>query len=760
MNTLKDLRLKSKKEVQEYLGKKSDEELVELFAHIIEDKPLLYESAIEFIINRLYSDNKVFVNLLCSLIEKTASDLAFKNIINLIRKVALNNPKTTLAIAKKMIDLRVGDGMCSGIIISPLLGDNAVDNEIFSYLKSEDLFLQRHSLFAIYYAITTGTAENNLVNLIKNLIKVVKNISQENTDILIPCLMSALFVDKGLVLPVLKKEIEQRGYTAALIYACRALYRKDFPISLLKKAVQIIESEAPENEIIDEALARIYEEDKDFVIERLRKRVKECNRARIAGDILVSTIQKTDYFPVIQMLEEEIDNGNDIMIYFGENILEVFFPSKQEWLKWCKKWKDDEQKRVVILRSLEKILSEFLSKFTKDQQSSLQDNDIALINEAIDLVKELAEKNGLDYKEETKDINFGKDSREGAKYREEAIKALRIINKLLYPPAKIDINVLKENLKNYPYLSKAIGKDLVKIAKSGRLHPLVFIYSEMMDENKIVELHKKLESEKDENKKLQIASQLDSLLRLKREQKYWEQVFRTLCESKIPKSKLESKFRDLVKDLNNVKSILAELEVIARLVPYFNVEIEPDIPELRPKKFDAKIEFNGQEALIEIRFVEEKTEFKVARGVVISSTPGEKVKKVLLDKLFKGQLMEGKVDPKMPVILVLCLDTGLDYLDAENAIYGQLQFQFKIRKDTGQIVESGMIRESNSFYEIKGTDIVSAIAVYKRDYTRKDPLVGKLYLPPPSVVPRNPLSREFRVRLRDALFRAFNEFDG
>ena len=69
MDTLKDLRFKPKKEVDEYLEKKSDKELLEMFEHIIKNNPFPYESAIEFIVNKLYSSNETFVKLLCSLIE-------------------------------------------------------------------------------------------------------------------------------------------------------------------------------------------------------------------------------------------------------------------------------------------------------------------------------------------------------------------------------------------------------------------------------------------------------------------------------------------------------------------------------------------------------------------------------------------------------------------------------------------------------------------------------------------------------------------
>ncbi|OYT33345.1 hypothetical protein B6U96_16155 [Archaeoglobales archaeon ex4484_92] len=577
MDTLKDLRFKPKKEVDEYLEKKSDKELLEMFEHIIKNNPFPYESAIEFIVNKLYSSNETFVKLLCSLIEKTTFDLAFGKIINPIKKVASNNPEKTVEIAKKIIDLKIGDGLCSGIIISPLLGDGIDNDEIISHLKSNDLFLQKHSLVAIREFLTTKNDTEHIKPLIENLTRVVENIDQENTDILIQCLIDAFLIDRESVLPVLEREIERRGYLAAIVYADNASFRRELPVSLLKKAVQIIESENPENEIIDRALARIYEEDKEYVIHKLRERLRESGRVRIAGDMLIYAIQK-DYSAVIQMLEEEIDNGNYKMVYSGERILKEFFPSKKEWLDWCKKWKDDERKREVILRSLREILTELMNY----KPSTIRD-------EAIALVKEFATKEGIDYEKVTKKISLGKDTHKGAKYKESTIKALYVVKNLLHPPVQIDTEILRENLKNYPYLSEAIGADwLIKNAKSKHPHLLAYIYSKKVDYEKISELSKKLESEKDKNKKLQMALQYERLVRILSAQRYWNQVFKTLNEYglKIPKSKL--------RDPENAESVLAEAEVIARLAPHFKVEIEPDIPELRPKRLDAKLNLMGK----------------------------------------------------------------------------------------------------------------------------------------------------------------------
>lgn len=732
MDIFEYLHFKPKEKVEEYLEKKSDKELLEIFEHIIENNPFFYESAIEFIVNKLYSSNESFLRLLCSLIEKTSSDLAFEKVINFIKKVASNNPEKTVEIVKKIIDLKIGDCLCSGLIISPLLGDNTINNEIVSYLNSNDLFLQRHSLVAIHSFLSTKSDTETAKHLIENLTRIAENIDQENTDILVQCLIDAFLINKESILRVLEREIERRGYLAAIVYAKNASFQRELPISLLKKAVQIIESENPENEIIDRALARIYEEDKDYVINKLRERIRESDKVRIAGSMLIYTIQK-DYSVVIQMLEEEIDNRNYKMVYFGEHILEELFPSRKEWLDWCKKWKDDERKREVILRSLGKILTELMNY----QPSTIR-------NEAIALVKEFASKEGIDYEKETRKIDLGKDTREGAEYRESTVKALYIVKKLLHPTVQINTEILRENLKNCPYLSNAVGVDwLIKNAKSKRPHLLAYIYGEKVDVGKISELAKKLGLEKDENKRLQIVWQYTQLVHTLSEQRYWEEVFKTLDKYglKIPKSKL--------RDIENAESVLAEAEVIARLAPHFKVEIEPDIPELRPKKLDAKIEFNGQECLIEVAVVKERIEAEVSHGAI--EMPGGKVKSVLLNK-FRKQLKEGKVDPKMPIVLVLCLGTALNSYEVENAIYGQLQLQFKMRTDTKQIIEEGSTRAENSFYDIEGTNIVTAIAAYKRDYTKSDPLVGKLYLPPPPIAPKNPLTRNFRVKLRNALF--------
>lgn len=378
-----------------------------------------------------------------------------------------------------------------------------------------------------------------------------------------------------------------------------------------------------------------------------------------------------------------------------------------------------------------------LSKLINYKPSEVRDRAIAL-------VKDFSIRNGIDYDAETRRINLKGDPKEGKENKESTIKALYLLEIILNPPAPIDVKTLSDNFEKAPHLSKAIDAEwLIKSASSRNPHPLVYIFcSKLPKEEDLERLRKKLEKEDDKNKKFWLAFEYEQLLRTIKYQSYWENVFRVLEEYgvKIRKTKLQ--------DIDNAWNILAEAEVLSRLALSFDIKPEPDIPELRPKKLEALIEYDGEKALIEVRTVQDRLEESLAHGVV-SSIPGGKVKSVLRDK-FEGQLKGGKADPGIPILIVLCLERFMDMVEVRNAIYGALQFSYKIRNDTHEIVEEGTKREENAFYDIPGTEIVTAIGAYRRDYDKDDPLVGNLHHP--YKPPTNKMSQKFRLRLRGALF--------
>lgn len=343
--------------------------------------------------------------------------------------------------------------------------------------------------------------------------------------------------------------------------------------------------------------------------------------------------------PVLSKIESEIDAGDPVLLEIGDSVLEDLFSSQEDGIAWCERWSGDERKERVILKSLGMILT----KLTNYEQNEIRER-------AVELVKIFAEKKGIDYEKETNGIEFKSDSNTGWENKEKAIKALQVLLAIRFPKISIDIGTLSNNLKKAPHLSKAIGDDwLIKNASSDRPHIIAYIFHQKLPgEGELELLKKKWEKEQEENKRFGIAFEYSVLLRALQSQNYCENVFRRLEQHKIKirKSKL--------RDVDNAKNILAEAEVLSRLAPFFEITIEPDIEELRPKKLEALIKFEGEEVLIEVATVEERREVLFAQGFGSFPAPGGKVKSVLLRK-FKEQLKEGKTDPGIPILLILNL---------------------------------------------------------------------------------------------------------
>ena len=688
---------KNEEDIVKLLKDKSNEELLEIFNSIVKESIFFYKIALIHLIDKLYSTNDSFIEILIELIEENMCDYMINRIINPIKVIALRNFEITCEIIKKMQNMGKRPGVCSGIMTSMLLGEGLLDKEVTTNLASEDCILQRNSLVAI-----SSSDLDKFKIFFPNIIDNVENVHQENKDILIYCLVKEFYqLNDESALIVLRKEIENADCNTVLSFINYIQFREGFPIELIKKAVIKIEREYENHPLIDAALGLIYKEDSKFVVDRLRTRLNEKSRYTIANEMLKLKIKEVGVTQVIKMFEEEIDKNNSRMIYFGERELNDFLGPGQDSIIWCEKWKGDKRKEIIILRLLHDILTVLINY-----------NPSEIRNRAISLVREFGLNKGLDYEEITKKINLGKDPNEGAKYKEDTLKALEVINHILYPPPIINVNILKKNLEKYPYICKAIGKDwLIRNATSKKPHLLAHIYSSE-SKNNIYQL-------------------------------YWEQVFKVLDRYKI-----EIKIKKL-QDVENARFILAEAEVFSRLAPTFKINKEPDIKEFGRSKLEAKIEYNGQAALIEVATVEELLEFEVSGQ--ISCIPGRKTKNILMGK-FRKQLKNGKVDPGIPVIFILCLGADKDFLDVESAIYGILKANFVTNAETLEVVEEGLKREEGSFYKEEHSDIVTAIVAYTRDYYRSDSLVGRIFFPPNYIISKNPMGREFRLRLRDALF--------
>ena len=719
--------------INQQLDKVSNEDLVELTNKFLE-RPFQFKSVLTSALNRLFDDTAEFAEMFNNFYEKTYLDLTP------LREGTINKQKQVFSLVKRLIHIEKGQGTLAGILLSWIVQemDEAKDFMIEG-LNSNDLYLQRYSLMALNSIISNADIQDKS-EYFEMLKRVASNILQENTHFLIFGLQYAFEEDEDSFGIVLEDEIIRRGIKGAKTYIQVVYGRSKISASILQKTVEMVESEDPESDILDMGLAKIYESNPDFVVEKLKKRLIDHKRIRLADGFLLHKINDIGTGPVIEMLESLIDEGNSVLLNIGESIIEDFFPNFEDnadWVDWCENWKDDTKKEKIILKSLGLILSKLINY----KPSEVRDQAIALI-------KDFAIRNDIDYDAETNWIHLS-DPDEGTENKECTIKALHILEKILYPPTTINVKTLSNNLEKAPHLSKALdAKWLIESASLRNPHPLAYIFcSELPKEGELERLITELEKEEDKNKKFWLAFEYESLLRTIKYQSYWEHVFRVLEGGvNIGKKKLLE-----FHNIDSAWDTLAEAEVLSRLAPYFDIDPEPDIPELELKKLEALIEYDGEKALIEVRRVKGRLEETLAHGVV-SSIPGMKVKNVLRNK-FEKQLKGGKADHKIPIVIILCLDDFMGYMDmveVTNAIYGELQFPYKISKDTHEIVEEGYKREKNGFYDIPGTEIVTAIGAYRRDYDKDNPLVGKLHHP--YKPPTNKMSQKFKLRLRNALF--------
>jgi hypothetical protein len=699
----KILKDNAREDIDKQLDEVSRNDLYDLANKILDTHFRFENYALVSIVTRLFDDTPEFMKLLITFLEKTHPNFISEPLYKRLEEKVAKRSHQAFALVKSMAYLGNKPGVSSGYLLSLLVGEmeEAKDFMIKS-LSSNDVPVQRCSLMALH-SVLYGFGKNNR-NYLNLLEKIAPNISQENLQLLISCLQCAFEENADEFRPVLESELIRRGADAASIYIKIARGGSATSAPILQKAVEILESEIPDSENIDVGLAKIYKNNPDFVIERIKERLLKRDTIELMDYGSLDAIKKCDVEPIMGMVESLIDEGKLNHLNTKEIWLKNLFLPIEKWIAWCEKWSEDERKECVIISSLRIILTELINY----KSSEIRDR-------AVELVKVFAKKKDIDYEKETKGIKYQSDPHAGWENKEKAIKALQVLKVIQSPKVPIDLETLTNNLKKAPHLSKAIEVEwLIKNASQNNPHILASIFSEKLDETEEV---------------------LPS-------QAYWENVFKILDEYKvnIPKKKLD----ELRKDAN----ILSEFEGFSRLAPFFEITIEPDIAGLGD--LDALLEFEGEKALIEVATVKEKLELSLAHGGTYF--PGGKVKSVLLSK-FKTQLKEGKSNPGIPILLLLNLENFgpvLGSLEILGGIYGEFQIAWSTHKET-QVVEEGYTRnKEHAFYNKEGTNIVTAIGAYERDLSREDPLVGKLYRPP--VAPVNKTSQKFWLEVRNALF--------
>lgn len=234
--------------INRLLDKVSEHELVNLTKKILEDT-LLFDCAHVLVINRLFDDTHEFAKLLNEFFEK--SNWAGRALYKPLKEKVIENQKIAFSLIKKMMHMGDPPGVSSGILLAWLVEEM---NDARKFMKdgiaSEESDLQRCSLVALRSNICNPNTHENreYLDLLKEN---AQRILPENSGLLIICLQCAFEVNNDEFGSILKSELERRGAKAATSYIRTVFSQETFSISLLQKAVKLLEAENPDSIYID-----------------------------------------------------------------------------------------------------------------------------------------------------------------------------------------------------------------------------------------------------------------------------------------------------------------------------------------------------------------------------------------------------------------------------------------------------------------------------------------------------------------------------
>ena len=693
------------KRVKKIINGLNNNELLTIFKAILQKRnPFFYHCTLKIIIEKTFSTDEIFTRLLYDMLRKFTSGISFWPAKFLFEDLAVKKPEQFLEVARKLSDIDGDNGVYSGILLALVLDRKEVRKRVFVDLTSGERYKERKSLIILYNYFYQQKM-NSDPHVLEFLLKNYQNISRENNEILVRCLLEAISINKEVVDPCLVDILSSGDMEEARVLIEYGPNIKEINKDLYKIALSKIDKTHENFRLIDQALAEIYDEDKDYVLEIVRDLLRECNPILLDLHTLHFKLGQADINPFIEMVREVLVKDKN-KCYYIPFLLQNVVSKDDELLKIVTEWLSSAPLRDVVIEILKNILDIQIYQGKKD-----------VVDCAVKITRTLAEEDGIDYDEITSTMSDIND-----KVKMEAMKALMVLNHITSPPEPIFLDTLKANLSKFPNILNFVEELwFYDHAVNDDEYPLVRMYGT-------------------ENSEMVL--------------KYWDGIFALLQENKINVKKSRLKERNT----NNFHSYLTELEIIAKLIPHFNIVKQEPPPaeysegecDIGNKRLDILIEYNGEKALIEIATVFPWIELTYA-GLAFT-TLGGKVKGVLQRKFMK-QLGGGRCRYSLPIVIILNISNVFPFEEARSAIYGENALTLIRHGDSPEFTTVFPSRSENGIYRTPGTEIISLIAVYKRVYHSDRVIsVGKTFRAPFYVNLVHSLSRVFVLKLREALF--------
>jgi len=620
----------------------------------------------------------------------------------ILKEKAIENVDISLAVVERALTYSTPQGAASGVIMSWLIDvSKQVKGKLKDFLVSERRELTQCAITTLYCLLCSKKKSPSTDEVLNILREHQPNIPESSYFQYLSVLHCASESDPETFEPIITRVLNEYGVSATKEYVHVIAGREHCSQSLLHHVIEILRLDPDCNAELSQVLARMYQVSPEYVVDYVRNIVNSGLMYYQLPDFLKLEFNTYENDPLLRLIEDEIDKCNRHFIILGHYLLKDFTVDSNQWLQWCEKWRSDEKKKSVVYQSLREILSDQLEK-----------KDSNLKRRAVDLVKDIAQKEGLNYENVTKSISK---SNKPPDYVEamRALHAMKVIQENGHRP-DINIEQLKENLDLAPNIREAYGeKFLFKDAKSDDAHHIAWIFSQGSGTK----------------------GQLTDY------QKYYESVFTVLHQHKVTIR------RKKLQDKTNALDILSEAEVFSRLAPYFKIEPEHEIPELGQKRLEAIIEYNNEKAAIEIASIDQSLTMKNSTGGITFA--GSRPKNTLLTK-FQGQLGSGENDPGIPIIIILNIRTPFERDFVIDSLYGQ-KISVSKRLRNGHLIIKGFTHAANGFFHKENVQIVTAVVVlFRQDLTKKNPFHGYIWRPP--YEPLNQVSQKFLVQFRNALY--------
>ena len=349
--------------------------------------------------------------------------------------------------------------------------------------------------------------------------------------------------------------------------------------------------------------------------------------------------------------------GSDILWSLGEHDVRTLTLFLIDWL-------NEKTLIRVPLEGLRKILSE--------RYKTTDDSDII-----VDLIY-----NALCEYAHTIGINLDKVTKQ---YDQRIFKCTAIIDELQKEKSDVDYNLVLENLERYGEIKTFLGTTWfqTKISELDTEHPLIIYLSKGFKLNSFFD---------------SFLSHLNSNLQF--------------LESTEPRI---GNIRRGLRTDSSFWYTVSEIDVIARLRPHFEVQIEPVLLRtldgtIKKSRPDIKLYHNSNEILIEVIAPDMFAPLKFFHSaMIVPDRLGNKIYSEFQDH-FKGMTIDRDV-----IMIVDTSHSEIDYYSAENYLSGSFQITFRMDLSSRRVIATYPSRKDDAMHILDpNTKSIIGLVLYKR----------------------------------------------